>query len=757
MTTNLNNSYYQSEKVPNSPDRRSTMIVTASDLNFMMSFLKNQEDDVFEPKSPFNRKNQASFRSLSDFPRPSLSQKNQYSSSESSINKQSCESINSIELQGPSGWACAFEKLLEDREGIHVFAEFLKKEISAENIYFWAACERYSHLSESERPNEAVKIFDKYLGPDATEPVNVDSKARTYAQNRLESAAPDLFDSAHKQIFNLMKFDSYPRFLKSDLYKKCLESENKKQKRAFEQIDPLLIIHPHKNSTTKIKKSYSNAERRAPSLLLWNRKVRSQSKDRLKDPKKQLKEQKHLTVSKGSISDVRILENTCNFDAMMDKNDAARPSNLCRIVLPDGANSISQVKDEPIREYINKILEKRGIMYKYFEVFYFDKKTSQPLDLTVSALTLAEQQIKVEQRILFKLDLPNKKVISVKSKANKILSEVLKPILSKYNYKIEEVQGYIKEFGQQPVDTSLPITKIEDKRLLILYKNCDDVNKLPKTDKSNTLDEITNKVFNEVLQGKIDNESVQASTQSEDFHSEASSSTRRKNLLHHLPIVGGLKPALKEECDNEGDGSSTKETGSKKPLIAKLKAGVKLQTPDTKAQELLAEIKRAQRARLEDQRGTEITIPLPEFLLKDKENLKKPEPAPRLSLSESQNSIHNVFNKVQGFESQNLNSSSEFPRQLSPNTKRNKHYDEGEIAFIDSNSGDTTLVFHHNLPGPSSSNYSHDSNELSLYKKFHNVNSPPPLPPKPKARLSNESNSPDKTQYAHNFPSGTFI
>lgn len=355
----------------------------------------------------------------------------------------------------------------------------MKKEISAENIYFWAACERYRHMNELERLTEAPKIFDKYLGPNASDPVNVDSKARTTTKERLDSADLDLFDSARKQIFNLMKFDSYSRFLKSDLYKACLESSEsgsyKKHKRQFDNYDPLLNLSPNnKNlSSTKIKKSYSNAEdRRRTSLLPWSRKNRSQSKDRLKEPtnKKDLKDQnKFLSLSKGSVNDMPTqFDNSCNFNAMLED----RPSNLCRIVLPDGANSISQVRDEPIRSYVNKILEKRGIVYKTFEVFYFDKK-STPLDLSASALTLAHQQIKVEQRVLFKLDLPNKKVISVKSKANKLLSDVLEPIMKKYNYKIEEVQAFVKEQGQKPLDTSQFVTAVEDKRVLILYKNCD--------------------------------------------------------------------------------------------------------------------------------------------------------------------------------------------------------------------------------------------------------------------------------------------
>lgn len=95
---------------------------------------------------------------------------------------------------GVQVWGNSFEKLLEDAAGLHTFAEFLKKEFSAENIYFWTACERYRKLTDhSERTKEANAIFSKHLATGASEPVNVDSKARTLAQEGLNYAKPDLF------------------------------------------------------------------------------------------------------------------------------------------------------------------------------------------------------------------------------------------------------------------------------------------------------------------------------------------------------------------------------------------------------------------------------------------------------------------------------------------------------------------------------------------------------------------------------------
>lgn len=157
------------------------------------------------------------------------------------------------------------------------FQEFLKKEFSAENIYFWTACERYRHLSPGqERTAEARRIYQQHLCVGAPEPVNVDCHGRQCTEQSLQDPDSTVFDQAQKQIFNLMKFDSYPRFLKSDLYKECLSGNL-----TGLQLDTSLLVQPVHTTPSKLKKSLSNAEdRRRKSLLPWHRKNRSKSKDR---------------------------------------------------------------------------------------------------------------------------------------------------------------------------------------------------------------------------------------------------------------------------------------------------------------------------------------------------------------------------------------------------------------------------------------------------------------------------------------------
>ncbi len=171
-------------------------------------------------------------------------------------------------------WAKDFDNLLSDRYGLNKFTEFLRQEFSHENIYFWSAAERY-RLIEGEsykngddidhrRRDAAKTILRRHLAPGAVDPVNLDAASRLRLLSNLEKIGatiesssqideeegfsvtvvateketqtsdnlmcvkppqPDLFLQAQNQIYNLMKYDSYPRFLKSRLYTDCVRRE----------------------------------------------------------------------------------------------------------------------------------------------------------------------------------------------------------------------------------------------------------------------------------------------------------------------------------------------------------------------------------------------------------------------------------------------------------------------------------------------------------------------------------------------------
>jgi hypothetical protein len=61
----------------------------------------------------------------------------------------------------------------------------------------------------------------------------------------------------------------------------------------------------------------------------------------------------------------------------------------------------------------------------------------QPHSLDEDSTILAGKEVHVEQRAVFRLDLPNRKTVGVKAKTGKSLGEILRPILHKYGYKLE--------------------------------------------------------------------------------------------------------------------------------------------------------------------------------------------------------------------------------------------------------------------------------------------------------------------------------
>lgn len=212
-----------------------------------------------------------------------------------------------------------------------------------------------------------------------------------------------------------MKFDSYQRFIRSDLYKTCLAAEQQKQPLPYpgNKLDPNLrttveIYEKHTTVTSsKLKKSLSNAEdRRRKSLLPWHRKTRCKSKDRSNDEFLQSESLKnpatnsHLTINQSQNDIHSSRSSLSSFDAVISSrangavspvgsNDDSPPrSSLCRVILSDGATTIVQTRHhESIRTLIDRLLEKRGINYLAYEGFVAG--TNKPIDLNMSSASVA--------------------------------------------------------------------------------------------------------------------------------------------------------------------------------------------------------------------------------------------------------------------------------------------------------------------------------------------------------------------------------
>ncbi|XP_029441801.1 regulator of G-protein signaling 1-like isoform X2 [Rhinatrema bivittatum] len=132
-------------------------------------------------------------------------------------------SMHSHSLRPPAEevatWAESLEKLLHHLYGRAAFRAFLQTEFSEENLDFWMACEDFKKT----RPNfklqsKARKIYEQYIALHALKEVNLDSRTRDITTNNILLPTRSCFDLAQRRIYGLMEKDSYPRFLRSELY-----------------------------------------------------------------------------------------------------------------------------------------------------------------------------------------------------------------------------------------------------------------------------------------------------------------------------------------------------------------------------------------------------------------------------------------------------------------------------------------------------------------------------------------------------------
>ncbi|KAK2822050.1 hypothetical protein Q5P01_022115 [Channa striata] len=119
-------------------------------------------------------------------------------------------------------WSFSFMELLSDPMGMREFMTYLEKEFSAENLCFWQACEDIRHGESSKIVEKVEEVYKTFLAPGAARWVNIDSKTMDKTLEGIKNPHRFVMDDAQMHIYFLMKKDSYPRYLKSDLYRNML-------------------------------------------------------------------------------------------------------------------------------------------------------------------------------------------------------------------------------------------------------------------------------------------------------------------------------------------------------------------------------------------------------------------------------------------------------------------------------------------------------------------------------------------------------
>lgn len=122
-------------------------------------------------------------------------------------------------------WAQSLESLMATKYGPIVYTAYLKLEHSDENIKFWMACETYKKIaSRRGRISRAKKLYNIYIQPQSPREINIDSTTREAIIKSIREPTQTCFEEAQKIVYMHMEMDSYPRFLKSEMYQQLLKT-----------------------------------------------------------------------------------------------------------------------------------------------------------------------------------------------------------------------------------------------------------------------------------------------------------------------------------------------------------------------------------------------------------------------------------------------------------------------------------------------------------------------------------------------------
>ncbi|KAF5896425.1 regulator of G-protein signaling 14-like, partial [Clarias magur] len=329
-----------------------------------------------------------------------------------------CSNSNSSLPSVPSGrasgvgrvasWAVSFERLLEDPLGVHYFTEFLKSEVSVENILFWLACENFRKIPPNnieKLTKEATSIYNSYLSKCACNPINIDDKVRVDEKD-IQQPHPEIFQKAQTQIFKLMKFDSYTRFVRSHLYQKCMLAnvEGRSLPELAQYTKPPLTARHSSPATRELPKSKEKAK------VKFGKSAGGESDDAVERRK----------PGQGKMS--------------WEKRKEKR-----------GSWGEPQMTGRP------------GSFHS----------GEQPLSLEQDSSVLKDQQVVLELRVTFALEVVfTGKTVAMVVKASKTLQEALASLLQKHRLRPQDVCVTMKE-SQELVNMNTIVTNLANKTLIL--------------------------------------------------------------------------------------------------------------------------------------------------------------------------------------------------------------------------------------------------------------------------------------------------
>ncbi|XP_031436231.1 regulator of G-protein signaling 6-like isoform X2 [Clupea harengus] len=124
-------------------------------------------------------------------------------------------------------WSFSLEEALKDPAGRDQFLKFLESEFSSENLRFWLAVQDLKRRPQQDVCVRAQEIWQEFLAEGAPSSINLDSHSYERTSHNIKDPGRYSFEDAQEHIFQLMKSDSYSRFLRSSTYQDLLLARKK--------------------------------------------------------------------------------------------------------------------------------------------------------------------------------------------------------------------------------------------------------------------------------------------------------------------------------------------------------------------------------------------------------------------------------------------------------------------------------------------------------------------------------------------------
>ncbi|XP_022110468.1 regulator of G-protein signaling 12-like isoform X2 [Acanthaster planci] len=548
---------------------------------------------------------------------------------------------NNQEIGRVSSWAVSFDHLLQDELGLACFTEFLKREFSEENIMFWIACETMSKMTKKEELKRMSEhIYSKHLSDEASMPVNLDSSCRSKVLQAIKNPCPDMFKIQQQQIFQLMKYDSYTRFLKSQVYQDCVLAEmagNPLPGFCRQRSDGSVSSteeatgdnkraqkgNKKKYQLWKSSKSYGvdatadSPEKKRKSLLPWNKgKALTKPNSGLEPSTVCTSDSGPLRLSHShpSANSGNLMNKTAPVTSRASQNEEAIPmEGTCRLVFPNDDVVVLPARHGfTVRDVLTPHLDVRQLSLQSVETFLADSK--EIVDYQQDMATMAGAEIVIEQRVVFKMELPSHRVIGVKSKPTKKLIEVLRPVTHKYNLQLDELVVHLNS-SPVPLDLDITVASLDGQKILI-----------------ETLEQYG--AGNYQVRARVDpapNGTMHRAASEDSIIRKQDA--RRTHQPVHLPRRLSQNEFSGKENQRDSGRTSVPDIKCQAVTLRPSNSDTSVQTVKSQnrkyritnndAEELYSMLSKAQRRRMDDQRGLTIrNLDLPDFLKKPNKNTK---------------------------------------------------------------------------------------------------------------------------------------